>query len=77
MMPRPSSNLEMLACCHHPTQGHLTLAGRDKRRSKSMKASSPKEGHWDPYHLLRPRQGPGLAPSAPGKIASIVDVIVT
>lgn len=46
-----------------------------------MKAINPAEGQargpWALYHLLRSRQFPGLAPFAPGKIVSIVDVIPT
>jgi hypothetical protein len=81
MTPRPSIISEMMACCLHPTQGHLTLAWRDKSRRISMKAISPEErqarGLWTPCHLLHARQLPGLAPFVHGKIVSIVDVIPT
>ena len=52
MTPRPSIISEMLECCLHPSQGYLTLAGRDKSRRPSMKAISPEEGQargpWTP-----------------------------
>ncbi len=41
MMPRPCSNPEMLACCHHPTRRHLTSAGRGKQRLPSTRTTSP------------------------------------
>ncbi|KAH7411320.1 hypothetical protein BKA64DRAFT_720072 [Cadophora sp. MPI-SDFR-AT-0126] len=81
MTPRPSIISEMMACCLHPTQGHLTLARRDKSRRISTKAISLEErqvmGLWTPCDLLHARQLPGLAPFVHGKIASIVDVIPT